>query len=229
MSSLNQFIQEQEQNVNQLNQTLLNLQQQLNDLQTQIRVQEQVHQAQKTANKEVEDWLKQGKKLMRDLCSVFPTEALEDLAQEVVEMSQEVQDNYTEYQQSGRFLNGEEEEDEVTETDGKDMKDIPMLVENLPDVDDDEQVLFDSQIEAIISNKPTEIIEFIRQQFNVSGRIKRMSALTRKLAESKLTRKRLEQILTAAELTTGVTGATKMLMTSNGNGNNNGHARNGHG
>ncbi len=68
MSSLNQFIEKQEQNVNQLNETLLNLQQQLNDLQTQIRVQEQVHQAQKTANKEVEDWLKQGKKLMKDLC-----------------------------------------------------------------------------------------------------------------------------------------------------------------
>ena len=228
MSSLNQFIQEQEQDVNQLNQTLLNLQQQLNDLQTQIRVQQQVHQAQKTANKEVEDWLKQGRKLFKDLCSVFPTEALEDLAQEVVEMSQEVQDNYEEYQQSGRFLNGEEDEDEVTETDEKDMKHIPMLVENLPHVDDDEQVLFDSQIEAIISNKPTEIIEFIRQQFNVSGRIKKMSALTRKLAENKLTRKRLEQILTAAELTTGVTGATKMLMTSNGNGNGTG-ARNGHG
>ena len=100
------------------------------------------------------------------------------------------------------------------------MKHIPMLVENLPHVDDDEQVLFDSQIEAIISNKPTEIIEFIRQQFNVSGRIKKMSALTRKLAENQLTRKRLEQILTAAELTTGVTGGTKMLMTSNGHGNN---------
>ena len=156
--------------------------------------------------------------------SLFPTEALEDLAQEVVEMSQEVQDNYTEYQQSGRFLNGEEEEYEVTETDGKDMKDIPILVENLPDIDDDEQILFASQIEAIISNKPTEIIEFIRQQFNVSGRIKKMSALTRKLAENELTRKRLSQILTAAELTTGVTGM-RMLATTNGNGTS---ATNGH-
>ena len=139
MSSLNQFIEKQEQNVNQLNETLLNLQQQLNDLQTQIRVQEQVHQAQKTANKEVEDWLKQGRKLFKDLCSIYPAEALEDLAQEVVEMSQDVQDNYSEYQESGRFLNGEEEEDDVTETDGKDMKDIPMLVENLPHVDDEDR------------------------------------------------------------------------------------------
>ncbi len=228
MSSLQKFIDNQAQTVEQSLEAIADLQQQLNELQGQVRVQQQIGQAQKTANKEVEDWLKQGKKLMKDLCSVFPVEALEDLAEEVVEMSQEVQDNYSEYQQSGRFLNGEEDEDEVTETDGKDMKDIPMLVENLPDVEDDEQVLFASQIEAVIQGKSSEIIEFIRQQFNISGRIKKMSALTRKLAENELTRKRLEQILTAAELTTGVTGATKMLMTSNGNGNGTG-ARNGHG
>ncbi len=33
-----------------------------------------------------------------------------------------------------------------------------MLVENLPHVDDDEQVLFDSQIEQIIQGKPPEIM-----------------------------------------------------------------------
>ncbi len=228
MSSLQKFIDNQAQAVEQSLEAIASLQEQLNELNTQLRLQQQIGQAQKTANKEIEDWLKQGKKLMRDICGVFPPEALEDLAQEVTEISQEVQDNYTEYQQSGRFLNGEEDEDEVTETDEKDMKHIPMLVENLPHVDDDEQVLFDSQIEQIIQGKTPEIIEFIRQQFNVSGRIKRMSALTRKLAENELTRKRLEQILTAAELTTGVTGATKMLMTSNGNSNGTG-ARNGHG
>ncbi|MEL4896591.1 hypothetical protein [Crocosphaera sp. Alani8] len=228
MSSLQKFIDNQAQAVEQSLEAIADLQRQLNELQGQVRVQQQTGQAQKTANKEVDDWLKQGRKLFKDLCSIYPAEALEDLAQEVVEISQEVKNNYTEYQESGRFLNGEEEEDEVIKTDEKDMTNIPMLVESLPDVDNDEQVLFASQIEAIISNKPTEIIEFIRQQFNVSGRIKKMSALTRKLAENKLTRKRLEQILTAAELTTGVTGATKMLMTSNGNGNGTG-ARNGHG
>ena len=82
-----------------------------------------------------------------------------------------------------------------------------------------------TQIEQIIQGKPSEIIEFVRQQFNVSGRIKKMSALTRKLAENQLTRKRLEQILTAAELTTGVTGM-RMLATTNSNGTS---AKNGHG
>ena len=228
MSSLQKFIDDQAQAVEQSLEAIADLQKQLNELNSQLRVQQQIGQAQKTANKEVEDWVKQGKKLMKDLCSIFPSEALQELAEEVVEMSQEVQDNYEEYQQSGRFLNGEEDEDEVTQTNEKDMKQIPMLVENLPHVDDDEQVLFDSQIEQIIQGKPPEIIEFIRQQFNVSGRIKKMSALTRKLAENQLTRKRLEQILTAAELTTGVTGGTKMLMTSNGHSNGTG-ARNGHG
>ncbi len=222
MSSLQKFIDNQAQAVEQSLEAIADLQQQLNELNSQLRVQQQIGQAQKTANKEVEDWLKQGKKLMKDLCSVFPVEALEDLAEEVVEMSQEVQANYSEYQQSGRFLNGAEQKEQGTETNAKD---LPILVENLPDVEDDEQVLFASQIEAIISNKPTEIIEFIRQQFNVSGRIKKMSALTRKLAENGLTRKRLEQILTAAELTTGVTGM-RMLATTNGNGTS---ARNGHG
>ncbi len=222
MSSLQKFIDNQAQAIEQSSLAIADLQQQLNELNSQLRVQQQIGQAQKTANKEVEDWLKQGKKLMKDLCSVFPAEALEDLATEVTEMSQEVQDNYQEYQQSGRFLNGGEEDEEVTETSAKE---LPMLVENLPDIDDDTQVLFATQIEQIIQGKPSEIIEFVRQQFNVSGRIKKMSALTRKLAENGLTRKRLEQILTAAELTTGVTGM-RMLATTNSNGTS---ATNGHG
>ena len=222
MSSLHSFIENQTQAVEQSLKAIADLQRQLNELNSQLRVQQQIGQAQKTANFEVEDWLKQGKKLMKDLCSIFPVEALKDLAEEVVEMSQEVQANYNEYQQSGRFLNGAEEEEEVTETEGKD---LPILVENLPDIDDDEQVLFASQIEAVIQQKPPHIIEFVRQQFNISGRIKKMSALTRKLAENHLTRKRLEQILTAAELTTGATGM-RMLATTNSNGTS---AKNGHG
>ncbi|MGB5769616.1 MAG: hypothetical protein WBM32_07065 [Crocosphaera sp.] len=225
MSSLQKFIDNQTQAVEQSLEMIADLQQQLNELTTQLRVQQQIGQAQKSANFEVEDWLKQGKKLMKDLCSIFPAEALEDLAQEVVEMSKEVQDNYSEYQQSARFLTGaEEEEEEVTDTDAKE---LTILVENLPDIDDDEQVLFASQIEQIIQGKPPEIVEFIRQQFNVSGRIKKMSALTRKLAENRLTRKRLEQIIQAAELTTTVTGM-KVLATTNNNGNGTG-ARNSQG
>ncbi len=225
MSSLQKFIDNQAQAVEQSLEAIASLQRQLNELQGQVRVQQQISQAQKTANKEVEDWLKQGRKLFKDLCSIYPAEALEDLATEVAEMSQEVQDNYSEYQKSARFLKGAEEDEEVAETDAVD---LPILVENLPDVDDDEQVLFASQIEQIIQGKTPEIIEFIRKQFNISGRIKKMSALTRKLAENRLTRKRLEQILTAAELTTGVTGM-KVLATTNNNGGNGTGAMNGHG
>ncbi|MGB5769423.1 MAG: hypothetical protein WBM32_06070 [Crocosphaera sp.] len=222
MSSLQKFIDNQAQAVEQSLEAIADLQRQLNELQGQVRVQQQISQAQKTANKEVEDWLKQGRKLFKDLCSIYPPEALEDLAQEVVEMSQEVKENYSEYQQSARFLNGAEEDEGGTETDAKD---LPILVENLPDIDDDQQVLFASQIEQIIQGKPPEIIDFIRKQFDISGRIKKMSALTRKLAENQLTRKRLEQFIKAAELTTGFTGI-KVLATSNGTNNrsSNGHA-----
>ena len=90
MSSLQKFIDDQTQAVEQSLEAIADLQRQLNELNTQLRVQQQIGQAQKTANFEVEDWLKQGKKLMKDLCSVFPVEALEDLAQEVVEMSQDI-------------------------------------------------------------------------------------------------------------------------------------------
>ncbi|EAZ90052.1 hypothetical protein [Crocosphaera chwakensis] len=224
MSSLQKFIDNQAEAVEQSLEAIASLQRQLNEIQGQVRVQQQISQAQKTANKEVEDWLKQGRKLFKDLCSIYPAEALEDLAQEVVEMSQEVKENYNEYQKSARFLKGAEEDEDETETDAKD---LPVLVENLPDIDDDTQVLFASQIEVIISEKPPEIIDFIRQQFNISGRIKKMSALTRKLAENQLTRKRLEQFIKAAELTTGVTGMRVLATTSpNGNGTS---GRNSHG
>ncbi len=69
MSSLQKFIDNQAQAVEQSLEAIASLQEQLNELNTQLRLQQQIGQAQKTANKEIEDWLKQGKKLMRDICS----------------------------------------------------------------------------------------------------------------------------------------------------------------
>jgi alcohol dehydrogenase class IV len=52
--------------------TIERLEKELRELKQQLRVQEQLSQAQITAENELEKWLEQGKKLLKDCSSVFP-------------------------------------------------------------------------------------------------------------------------------------------------------------
>ncbi|EAZ88617.1 hypothetical protein [Crocosphaera chwakensis] len=200
MTSLNKYIENQSQHIEESLQEIAKLQQQLNDFQQKLRIDQQVHQAQKTAEVEVSKSLNQLKKLFKDLCGIYPVEVLDDLADEIADMAEEVKDNYQEYAQSGRFLNGADDE-EIEETQElTDAKDYTLIAESLPLEDDDQTLLTQSQIEVIIKSKDDKIHSFIRQQLEISGRVKQLSTLTKKMTEKRLTRKRLEDIIHAAEL-----------------------------
>lgn len=111
MTSLNKYIDNHNQEIEQTQEQILEIQKQLRNLEQQLRVKQQLHQAQKTAEVEVSKSLNHLKKLFRDLCSIYPPSALDDLADEIADMAEEVKENYEEYANSGRFLNGEEEEE----------------------------------------------------------------------------------------------------------------------
>lgn len=70
----------------------------------------------------------------------------------------------------------------------------------MPLEDDNETILIQSQIETIIRHKDDKILTFLKQQLGISGRVKQRSTLSQKMAEQKLTRKRIEDIMTAAKL-----------------------------
>jgi predicted nucleic acid-binding Zn-ribbon protein len=134
MSRLQPYINQQQQQIENAVSAISDLQKQLNELQQQVRVQQQVNQAQQTAEKEVKDWLNQGKKLFKDLCGVFPKEALQDLVSEIDTIVTEVSQSYEQYATSERFLQGSQEEEE-TET-PVEIKEFSLIVEALPAEDE---------------------------------------------------------------------------------------------
>ncbi len=200
MKSLNKYIDNHNQQIQSSLEAIANLQQQLNDFQQKLRIDQQLHQAQKTAEAEVSDTLNHLKKLFKDICGVFPPEALNDLADEIADMAEEVKENYEEHAQSGRFLNGAEDEETEESKELTDANDYTLIAEALPLENDNEIILTQSQIETIIRHKGDNILTFMKQQLGISKRIKQMSTLSQKMAEQKLTRKRIEDIMTAAKL-----------------------------
>ncbi len=200
MTSLNKYIENHNQEIQQTQEQISQIQKQLRDLEQQLRVEQQLYQAKETAEVEVSDTFIHLKKLFIDICGVFPPSALDDLADEIADMAEEVKENYQEYAQSGRFLNGAEEEEIEESQELTDANDYHLIIESLPLEDDNEIILTQSQIETIIRHKDDKILTFLKQQLGISGRVKQMSTLSQKMAEQKLTRKRIEDIMTAAEL-----------------------------
>lgn len=125
MTRLNQYSQAMSETLTRQEQALLDIQEQLNQLTQEIRVNQQVHKGQQTFEKELTGWLKQGEKLMKDSASLYPAEALQDLVADVAEMAEKVANNYEDLAQSSRFLSGEPEPDIVTPE--PEIPDFPLL------------------------------------------------------------------------------------------------------
>jgi hypothetical protein len=200
MTSLQKYINEQEQNIQQSLTEISELQKQLNELQQKLRISQQIHQAQKTAEVEVSKSLNQLKKLFKDICGIYPPEILDDLASEITNMAEEVKDNYQEYANSGRFLNGAEDDKDEEPTTLTDSKDYALIVESLPPEEDNETILTSSQVETIIRQKNETVHQFLKQQLGINGKVKRLPILAEKIADEQLTRKLLSEIIKAAEL-----------------------------
>ena len=196
MSSLQSYIDQNAQEIEHSLAAIAELQKQLQDLTQQVRIQQQLNQAQKTANKEVEDVKSQVRKLFKDLCSVFPKEAISDLGDELKQMSDDVVQEYEHYAESSRFLSGTTEEEEQPQA-----SEFPLIVEALPPEDDEITLLSSSQIEQVIQAWDDTTIEFVKKQLKISGRVKRKNAIAAKIAEAKITHKMLLNLLNAAELT----------------------------
>ncbi|MCU0536735.1 MAG: hypothetical protein MUD14_22840 [Hydrococcus sp. Prado102] len=192
MTRLQSYINQEQQQIENALGAIADLQRQLNELQQQVRVQQQVNQAQQTAEKEVKDWLNQGKKLFKDLCGVFPKEALQDLVGEIDALATEVTQSYEQYATSERFLQGAEDEEE-TETPIK-VAELPLIVEALPAEDDNQTILTAEQIERIISGNDDAVLDELKQRFNIQ-RVRTIQGLAKKLEELNITRRKLQDCL----------------------------------
>jgi hypothetical protein len=105
------IIENQAQKLDQTLATIESIQLQLNELKQSLRVEQQLAQAQKTAENEVNKWLKEGEKLLKDCTGVFPIEFLDGVKEKIEDLAENVKDNYVELSQSDRFLHADIEED----------------------------------------------------------------------------------------------------------------------
>lgn len=91
-----------------VNDAIAQLQEQLKNLSSEVRVLNQQHKAQENLSKEWNKQLESVKRLLKDSCSVYgDKEALQDMLEDVQELVLSVEDNFDEYAQSDRYLNQE--------------------------------------------------------------------------------------------------------------------------
>lgn len=115
----NEIIASQENKINLTFSAIEKLQRDLDELKQSLRVEQQLIQAQKTAENELNKWLKQGEKLFKDCASVFPIEFLDGIQDNIETLTNTVKDNYDDLSTSDRFLNSVDDDDVTANTEPK--------------------------------------------------------------------------------------------------------------
>ena len=112
-------------------------------LRKEIRLDEQLKQARVTASSELTQWLEKGKELLGDMAGIFPIEFLDDVKTEIGNITDEIKDNFHNYDDNGnRFLTGGHDtiaDDPITpmtDNDPDSAIDITPSVEVVTDTDD---------------------------------------------------------------------------------------------
>jgi cysteinyl-tRNA synthetase len=90
--------------INQQEQLLADLAKQISQMQMELRWEKKKANDQSQIAKDFEKWYSEGRKLMEDLCGAFPKEALQDVAEKVMEISEEVANNYDSLEQQYTYL-----------------------------------------------------------------------------------------------------------------------------
>lgn len=85
-------------------QMLSDLAKQISQMQMELRWEKKKSNDQSQIAKDFEKWYSEGRKLMEDLCGAFPKEALQDVAEKIMEISEEVANNYENLEQQYTYL-----------------------------------------------------------------------------------------------------------------------------
>lgn len=189
MTRLNQYSEEMRLAIARQEQMLLDIQEQLNSLSQEIRVNQQLHKGQQTFEKEIISWLKQGEKLMKDSASLYPKEALENIVSDVKEVAAKVAEDYENLASSSRFLTGVTEEEPLQQ---------PILdVWELPEAEEADGVLTTQGIQKKINQLDSELLLKLA---SMSGtRAKTAAAIAKHLYSLTLTEDALQNLINTAQ------------------------------
>jgi hypothetical protein len=201
-SNLNKHLQAKQDRLSNLEQTLRDIQAQLTALNQELRVEQQLAKAQETIAKEFTGIKASLTKLVKDACSCYEPEALDDMLLDLSEIVESVKSEYASYQLSDRFLNqatSEIEDNEVNppESAGTSLNDIPMLASPLPPRDDTQTILTSTHILTLVNEMFLGIdeVQRIQSALGIPGRFRKLETLAIALAEANLTAAKFHSIV----------------------------------
>ncbi len=209
MSYLEQeYLEPQEQGIEDQKKQIEDLQKQLRELQKALRSDELLHRARQAADREIDQWMTGGEKLAKDICSIYPPDAIVSMAKEISDRFAAIAQQHQQYAASKRFLNpSADSEDDATDnnfTPGNQNnnggKTEPEVVEvavleaqpDLPDSDDTVTPLTSEQIEYILKKENSEdLILEVRNYWEISSSIKKLPTLAKYLEKKDVTHEAL--------------------------------------
>jgi hypothetical protein len=193
MSNINKHLQQKAEKLSSLEIAIKQIQEQLNSITQELRVESQLAKAQQQISSEWNTEKNKVKKLLKDSCSCFDVTALDDFAQDILEVVEEVKANYDDYQMSDRFLNAdtsaiEDEEMETTPT-----TQPLVMAGSLPQDNDDQTQLSSYQVLQYINRDELDADDLAKLQaiLNIPGRIKKPENVAAAISKTLITRAKL--------------------------------------
>lgn len=181
------------------------LEQQLKDLQHQIKLLGVKTELQTNTQNQFKDILSSFKTLARNACSCFNPEDLDLFLDDLAEIVENTKANYEEYSQSDRILNQETqliEDEEVTENKGlspQDASQFTFLVkanpEDLPEPENDTDLLNSNQVELVIKTCNSTTVNQLKQLLNLNSRLRNLKSLSQAIADKKITHHKLLELI----------------------------------
>jgi DNA repair exonuclease SbcCD ATPase subunit len=210
MSNIEKHLQQKAEKLSTLESAIKQIQEQLNSITQELRVEAQLAKAQQQISGEWNTEKSKVKKLLRDACSCFDVTALDDFAQDVLEIVEEVKTDYQDYAQSDRFLNAETSAIEDDETDIQPSSQ-PLIMGVLPNDNDDTTQLTSYQLLQYFNKDELDADDLAKLQsiLNIPGRIKKPENVAAAIAKTTITRFKLYNIVQLIK-------ATKVDSSSNG-------------
>ena len=184
-----------QQSINDIQTQIDQLKQQMAEFEQKMRVIKQMETAQESAQQELQTWLytfmEEGKKILKDACSVFPETFLDDIQAEINdqfnEISEEIKDNYDKYAKSDRFLNADTQQQQDKQENSRQL----LLTDDSQLPDNPEEILSQNQVQTVISPLDEPQINFIRNKLSISNRIKKVNSLCKAIASKKVSYQQL--------------------------------------
>ena len=228
-SNLDKHLNAKQDKLSSLEQAIKDIQLQLASINQELRVQQQLAKAQETIAKEFGMVKASLTKLVKDACSCYEPEALDDMLLDLSEIVETVKSEYSSYQQSDRFLNqatSEIEDNEVNQVTppgpggmgGTSLSDIPLIASPLPDKSDDQTILTSAHILTLINEMFLGIdeVQRIQSALGIPGKFRKLDNLAIALSKANLTAAKFHSIIQLLGL--GGTSLSGTSLSLNGSG-----------